>query len=150
MKRKRWVSAKHWGTIPKRRMQETMFHNPEYARKRAIEGRELEGRVRMILFAMRDRGLFAYARANSPNSRADHDGEDFEVGVRSQEVLVPIPFGITSSFQSYKQFFKKHPGKDCVLIPMNASDEEIEASISRVVECLLYAKTKGNQPSSSD
>lgn len=128
MKSKKWVSRDKIALIGPRRRKDFRVTDPEKNRQRAQEGRLMEQRVEAILTSKISLGLFSGFTLHKPNSPEDCNGHDVTVVVLDGR---HVSFGITTSFWAYKQYFKKHPGQECLYIPFSISDEDIWDQIQR-------------------
>lgn len=121
MKPKRWrpVSEKH--RVSPRRRGEFRFFDQERGAKGSQDGRALEARVEQILTHLQTEGVIPGFVAHKPNSPEDRLGFDFTV----MGAIGTFSFGITSSWGSYKEYFRKHPGNECLKLSLEQTDEEI-------------------------
>lgn len=131
---KRWLPADKKVGMSARQRENFYFHDSKYAQKRADEGRELEARVRKILDFLKKRGEIIDFNAFAPWSPEDLNGFDFSTSVLVDNVLCRAMFGITSSFRCLKQYFKKHPGQNCVFLDPCAPDDEIADALINFVK----------------
>ena len=131
MKPKRWISSNKRREMSARRRKDFHFYDKERDDERAREGRELESRVEAILLGMVAEGLIANVVHHHRNSQADTEGKDFTVQTRSG---TQISFGITCSFTSYKRYFLKHPGQECLWIVTNQCDDEVRQMLVQLFE----------------
>ena len=131
MKPKRWISSDRRDEFSARRRKDFHFHNKERDIERAREGRNLEKRVGTILFGMVQEGLITNSVRHYPNSQEDMEGKDFTVRTRGGK---EISFGVTCSFNSYKSYFQKHPGQECLWVVTNQSDDEVRQMLIQFFE----------------
>ncbi len=131
MRPKRWISSDRRDEFSARRRKDFHFHNERRVVARAREGRDLENRVGVILFGMVEDGLVVSAIQHAPNSREDVDGKDFTVQIQNGK---EISFGVTCSFTSYKRYFLKHPGQECLWIVSNQGDGEVRQILIQFFE----------------
>ena len=131
MKPKRWISSDQRGKFSARRRKDFHFHDKERDDERAREGRELESRVEAILLGMVKEGLITNAVRHAPCSQADMDGKDFTIETLSGK---QASFGITCSFTSYKRYFLKYPGQECLWLVTNQGNDEVRQMLVQLFE----------------
>jgi len=132
MRQKRWLSVSKKRQVKKSRRRDFHFHDPDYADRRAREGRGLEARMSEVLVAMQRDGKIHSFKAHAPRSTEDLGGHDFTVDFFKGEETCSISFGITISWNSYKRYFQTHPGQECLKMFMDYSDEEMEQEIMKI------------------